>query len=277
MTTTYAIGDLQGCHDQLVTLLEKIEAITPDAQFIFVGDIVNRGPKSLATLRKVRELGERARIVLGNHDLNLLAIAAGLRQPHRSDTLDDILSAADKDELIDWLRHQPLALYESAHLCVHAGVLPQWNVEQTLALSREVEAALQGPNWVQFLREMYGNEPAKWNDDLQGPARLRCVVNALTRIRYCEADGTMDFKSAEGPAEGNIAAGLMPWFNVSHRRTEDTTVVFGHWSTLGLVLQPNVIGLDTGCIWGGQLTAINLQDRTLVQIDCPRQQQPGKR
>jgi bis(5'-nucleosyl)-tetraphosphatase (symmetrical) len=276
MTTTYAIGDLQGCHDQLVALLEKIEAITPDAQFIFVGDIVNRGPKSLATLRKVRDFGKRARIVLGNHDLNLLAIAAGLRQPHRSDTLDDILSAEDKDELIDWLRHQPLALYESGYLCVHAGVLPHWNAEQTLALSREVEAALQGPNWVQFLREMYGNEPAKWSDDLQGPARLRCIVNALTRIRYCEADGTMDFKSSEGPGEGNTATGLMPWFEVPHRRTEDTTVIFGHWSTLGLVLRPNVIGLDTGCIWGGKLTAINLQDRGLVQIDCPQQQRPGK-
>lgn len=277
MTTTYAIGDLQGCHDQLVTLLEKIEAVTPDAQFIFVGDIVNRGPKSLATLRKVREFGKRARIVLGNHDLNLLAIAAGLRQPHRSDTLDDILSAKDKDELIDWLRHQPLALYESGYLCVHAGVLPQWNVEQTLALSREVETALQGPSWVQFLREMYGNEPAKWRGDLQGPARLRCIVNALTRTRYCEADGTMDFKSAEGPGEGRTTAGLMPWFEVPDRRTEDTTIIFGHWSTLGLVLKPNVIGLDTGCIWGGKLTAINLQDRELVQIDCPQQQQPGKR
>ncbi|HEV7856053.1 MAG TPA: symmetrical bis(5'-nucleosyl)-tetraphosphatase [Herminiimonas sp.] len=275
--TTYAIGDLQGCHDQLVLLLEKIETITPNAQFIFVGDIVNRGPKSLATLRAVRNFGKRAHIVLGNHDLNLLAIAAGLRKPHRSDTLDDILAADDRDELIDWLRHQPLALHEQGHLCVHAGVLPQWNTEQTLALAREVEAALQGPDWVQFLREMYGNEPAKWHDDLQGAERLRCIVNALTRVRYCEADGTMDFKSVEGPGQIDIAAGLMPWFDVPHRRTEETTVVFGHWSTLGLVLRPNVIGLDTGCIWGGKLTAVNLQNRTLVQIDCPQQQQPGKR
>jgi bis(5'-nucleosyl)-tetraphosphatase (symmetrical) len=275
--TTYAIGDLQGCHDQLLILLEKIEAVTPDPRLIFVGDIVNRGPKSLATLRLVRSFGDRARIVLGNHDLNLLAIAAGLRKPHRSDTLDDILAADDRDELIDWLRHQPLALCEQGHLCVHAGVLPQWNAEQTLGLAREVASALQGPHWIDFLRSMYGNEPAKWRNDLQGADRLRCIVNALTRIRYCEADGTMDFKSAEGPGEGNLAAGLMPWFDVPHRLTEGTTVIFGHWSTLGLVLRPDIIGLDTGCIWGGKLTAINLQDRSLVQIDCPQQQQPGQR
>lgn len=273
---TYAIGDLQGCQTQLLALLEKISVATPDTHFIFVGDIVNRGPKSLAALRTVREMGQDARMVLGNHDLNLLAVACGLRQPHRSDTLDDILAAADRDELIDWLRRQPLALYEDGHLFVHAGVLPQWNVEQTMALAHEVELALQGPDWVEFLRKMYGNEPAQWRNDLQGADRLRCVVNALTRLRYCDADGVMDFKAADSPDAENAANGLMPWFDVPHRSTEDATVVFGHWSTLGLTLRPNLIGLDTGCVWGGKLTAVNLQDRTIVQVDCPQQQKPGK-
>jgi bis(5'-nucleosyl)-tetraphosphatase (symmetrical) len=273
--TTYAIGDLQGCHDQLLTLLEKIEAITPHPQLIFVGDIVNRGPKSLATLRQMRAFGDRAKIVLGNHDLNLLAVAAGLRQPHRSDTIDDILAADDREELITWLRHQPLALLEEGHLIVHAGVLPQWSAKQTLKLAQEVEAALQGPYWIEFLREMYGNLPAKWCDDLQGADRLRCIVNALTRVRYCEADGTMEFKSKNGYIEGDAPDGVMPWFNLPNRLTADMPVVFGHWSTLGLIVLPNLISLDTGCVWGGQLTAVNLQDRTIVQIDCPQQQEPS--
>jgi bis(5'-nucleosyl)-tetraphosphatase (symmetrical) len=271
--TTYAIGDLQGCHDQFSALLAKINALSPDAKFIIVGDIVNRGPKSLETLRRVRHMG--ARIVLGNHDLNLLAVAAGLRKPHRSDTMDDILAAEDRDELLTWLRHQPLALFEHDHLLVHAGVLPQWNVDQTLALAREVETALQGDDWVEFLRQMYGNEPARWHDDLQGADRLRCIVNALTRIRYCTADGTMDFKSKEGSIEASAADGLMPWFSIPSRQTVDTPVVFGHWSTLGLIVLPKLVALDTGCIWGGQLTAVNLETHGIVQVNCPQQQEPS--
>lgn len=275
--TTYAIGDLQGCQTQLLTLLEKIDAVVPDAQIIFVGDIINRGPRSLDTLRQVRSMGDRARIVLGNHDLNLLAVACGLRQTHRADTLDDILAADDRDELLDWLRHQPLALLEDNHLCVHAGVLPQWDTQQTLALAREVETALQSQDWKNFLQQMYGNTPAQWHDDLQGAERLRCIVNALTRVRYCGADGVMDFAIKEGVTDSAaLPDGLMPWFDVPHRRTADTTVIFGHWSTLGLLLRPNLIGLDTGCVWGGQLTAVNLQDRGLLQVDCPQQQKPGK-
>jgi bis(5'-nucleosyl)-tetraphosphatase (symmetrical) len=272
--TTYAIGDLQGCHTQLISLLEKIDATSPDAQLVFVGDIVNRGPKSLATLRQVRALKDRARIVLGNHDLNLLAVACGLRKPHDSDTLADIMAADDREELITWLRHQPLALEQDGHLCVHAGVLPQWTAQQTLALSKEVEAALQGPNWVAFLQTMYGNAPARWSNDLQGADRLRCIVNALTRIRFCTPDGSMDFKAVEGL--DHTPPGLMPWFDVPHRQTENTSVVFGHWSTLGLTLRPNLAGLDTGCVWGGKLTAINLQDCTTIQVDCPQHQRPGK-
>jgi bis(5'-nucleosyl)-tetraphosphatase (symmetrical) len=273
--TTYAIGDLQGCHTQLLALLDKIDAVTPDAQLIFVGDIVNRGPQSLATLRQIYRLKQRARIVLGNHDLNLLAIACGLRKPHRSDTLDDILAADDREELLTWLRHQPLALAQDGHLFVHAGVLPQWSAQQTLALAAEVEAALQGPDWVAFLQEMYGNAPARWDDALQGADRLRCIVNALTRIRYCHPDASMDFKTVEGMDQA--PAGLLPWFDLPSRKTQDITIVFGHWSTLGLTLQPNLIGLDTGCVWGGQLTAINLEDRSTVQIACPQQQRPGKK
>lgn len=273
--TTYAIGDLQGCHTQLNALLEEIDATTPNAQLVFVGDIVNRGPKSLATLRQIYALRKRARIVLGNHDLNLLAVACGLRKPHASDTLDDILAADDREELLTWLRHQPLAIEQDGNLFVHAGVLPQWSTQQTLALSAEVEAALQGDDWPEFLKKMYGNEPAMWNDDLQDADRLRCIVNALTRIRFCKPDGGMDFKTVEGA--DNAPAGLLPWFDLPNRQTQDSTVVFGHWSTLGLLIRPNVLGLDTGCVWGGKLTAINLHDRSTIQVDCPQHQKPGKK
>lgn len=272
--TTYAIGDLQGCHTQFAALLKKIETVSPDAQFIFVGDLVNRGPQSLATLRHVRSMGNRARVVLGNHDLNLLAVFCGLRQPHASDTLDDILAADDRDELIDWLRHQPLALEADGCLCVHAGVLPQWSMQQTLALAREVETALRSANWKDFLQTMYGNTPDRWDNALQGADRLRCIVNALTRIRYCRADTGMELKVSESLADA--PRGLQPWFDMPDRQTEDATVVFGHWSTLGLTLRPNLVGLDTGCVWGGKLTAVNLQDRSVVQVDCPQHRQPGK-
>lgn len=275
--TTYAIGDLQGCQTQLLALLEKIETVAPGAQLIFVGDIINRGPRSLDTLRHVRSMGKRVRIVLGNHDLNLLAVACGLRKPHRSDTLDDILAADDRDELVDWLRYQPLALLEDDHLCVHAGVLPQWDTQQTLGLAKEVETALQSPDWKNFLQQMYGNTPAQWHDDLQGAERLRCIVNALTRVRYCDADGVMDFAIKDGVTDSTaLPDGLMPWFDIPNRGTEDTTIIFGHWSTLGLLLRPNLMGLDTGCVWGGKLTAVSLQDRQLIQVDCPQQQKPGK-
>lgn len=272
--TTYAIGDLQGCNGQLSQLLAAIDAQSPDARLIFVGDIVNRGPASLATLRQVRALGARARIVLGNHDLNLLAVSCGLRKPHASDTLDDILQAEDRDALLTWLRHQPLAFTEDDKLFVHAGVLPEWTIAQTVALSGEVETALQRDDWVDFLRNMYGNAPASWSEELKGFDRLRVIVNALTRLRYCTSDGAMDFKTAEGIDQ--VPEGLVPWFDMPNRQTADATVIFGHWSTLGLLLRPNLLGLDTGCVWGGKLTAINLQDRSLIQVDCPQHQRPGK-
>lgn len=271
--TTYAIGDVQGCHGRLEALLEKIDLIDPGARFIFVGDLVNRGPASLSTLRKVRALGDHTRILLGNHDLHLLAVAHGIRKPHRSDTLDDILNAPDCKDLLDWLRRQPLALLESGHLLVHAGVVPQWTAQQAIDLAHEVETVLRGPDWLVFLKAMYGNTPARWDDALTGADRLRCIVNALTRIRFCTADGTMDFVTSKGTE--TTLPGHMPWFDVPGRKSEDTTVVFGHWSTLGLIMRPNLISLDTGCLWGGKLTAVCLEDRSVVQVDCPQYQRPG--
>lgn len=274
--STYAIGDLQGCYSRLCALIEQIETTTTDgetAHFLFVGDIVNRGPRSLQTLRHVRNLGSRASMVLGNHDLHLLATAYGIRKPGRSDTLEAILQAPDREELLAWLRQQPLARLHQNHLIVHAGVLPQWSVQQTLSLAHEVAQALQGPQWLDFLRIMYGNAPTQWDDALTGAARLRCIVNALTRMRLCTADGTM---LHEAPADGSAGPeGAMPWFDVPGRRSADSTVVFGHWSALGLRLRPNLIGLDTGCLWGGKLSAVRLEDRALFQVDCPRHQVPA--
>ncbi len=271
--SVFAIGDLQGCGGQLDLLLDSIEANAAGASLVFVGDLVNRGPDSLGCLRRIRAMGDRARLVLGNHDLHLLAVARGVRPRGRSDTLGDLLAAPDLEDLLDWLRQQPLALMADGHLIVHAGVLPQWTTEQTLALANEVSAVLRGSGWLDFLAQMYGNEPARWRDDLQGTDRLRCIVNALTRLRFCTAEGEMEFTTKEGP--GQPPAGYMPWFDVPERLTQDTAIVFGHWSTLGLTLRPNIIGLDTGCVWGGKLSALRLSDRKLVQVDCPQHQRPG--
>ena len=271
--STYAIGDLQGCRSKLIELLERIHAVDANPHLVFVGDLVNRGPASLATLREVRALGDRAQALLGNHDLHLLAVAHNIRRQHASDTLDDILNAPDRDELLDWLRNRPLALFENDHLLVHAGVLPQWTAQRTMALAHEVETVLRSPDWVNFLRQMYGNEPARWDDGWQGADRLRCIVNALTRIRFCTADGTMALTGTKG-VETDIP-GHMPWFDVPGRKTQDVTVVFGHWSTLGLTIRPNLLGLDTGCLWGGKLSAVCLEDRSVIQVDCPQYQRPG--
>ena len=273
MTSTYAIGDLQGCHDEMTALMQRIDESCADPKLIFVGDIVNRGPRSLATLREIRALGDRAQIVLGNHDLHLLALSQGIRKLHKSDTLDEILQASDGLDLLDWMRHQPLALFEQGHLLVHAGVVPQWSAAQTMALAHEVEVVLRSDGWIDFVRDMYGNQPARWDDALKGNDRLRCIVNVLTRIRFCSADGTMNFASNEGAV--NAPDGCMPWFDVPDRKTQDVTVVFGHWSTLGLMLRPNVIGLDTGCVWGGKLTAVGLAKRDVIQVACGQHRVPG--
>jgi len=269
----FAVGDLQACSGQLDLLLDSIEAEAPNAQIVFVGDLVNRGPDSLGCLRRIRSMGDRAQLVLGNHDLHLLAVAKGIRPRGRSDTLEALLAAPDLEDLLNWLRQQPLALMAEGHLIVHAGVLPQWTTEQTLALANEVSTVLRGSDWLDFLAQMYGNEPAQWHDDLQGADRLRCIVNALTRLRFCTAQGEMEFATKEGPDKP--PAGYIPWFDVPTRLTRETPIVFGHWSTLGLILRPNIIGLDTGCVWGGKLSALRLSDRKLLQIDCPQHQQPG--
>lgn len=271
--TTYAIGDVQGCSGRLEELLKQIQSACPAARFVFVGDLVNRGPGSLATLRQVRALGDAAQVVLGNHDLHLLAVAHGIRKPHASDTLDDILNAPDRDDLLDWLRRQPLAIFESGYLIVHAGVVPQWTAQKTLDLANEVESVLRGSDWVAFLKNMYGNLPNRWDDALEGADRLRCIVNALTRIRFCAADGTMELASSKGKEAA--LPGYMRWFDVPGRKSADVPVVFGHWSTLGLILRPDLISLDTGCLWGGKLSAVCLDDRSVIQVDCPQYQRPG--
>jgi bis(5'-nucleosyl)-tetraphosphatase (symmetrical) len=269
---TYAIGDLQGCAHEAGLLLERIDADAGSAaRILFVGDLINRGPESLAALRRMKALAEasggRVDALLGNHDLHLLAVAAGVQNLSRSDTLDEILAAPDREELVAWLRQRPLAMFVDGHLLVHAGVPPQWDAHQTMALAAEVEAALQGEGWTDFLGRMYGNQPDRWDDGLQGIERLRCIVNALTRMRLCWPDGRMDFEHKESD-KGPEGSELQPWFDLP-RRSADVTVVFGHWSALGVVLRPNLIGLDSGCVWGGKLTAVCLDDRSLLQVDCP--------
>jgi bis(5'-nucleosyl)-tetraphosphatase (symmetrical) len=263
------IGDLQGCCASLQELLPSLG----DESLLFVGDIVNRGPQSLQALRAVKALGARATVLLGNHDLHLLAAAAGIRRLHADDTLQDILDAPDRDDLLDWLRHRPLAHFAAGALFVHAGVLPQWTVEKTLGLAGEVQAGLRAPNYRQFLARMYGNTPARWDDNLSGDERIRCVINALTRMRFVDAAGTMDFSHKDGPLPA--PAGLMPWFDHPRRRTRGTPIVFGHWSTLGLMLREDAICVDSGCLWGGRLTAFRWPQRTTLQVACPRYQVPG--
>lgn len=264
------IGDLQGCLASLQQLLASARA---GDRLLFVGDLVNRGPQSLEALRFVRGLGDRATALLGNHDLHLLAVDAGIRPQHADDTLQAILDAPDRGELIDWLRRRPLAHFEAGALFVHAGVLPQWTVEKTLALAREVEARLRADDYRAFLATMYGNAPARWDDELEGADRLRCVINALTRLRFVAADGTMDFKVKEGAAAA--PPGYVPWFEHPRRATRGTPVVFGHWSTLGLLNRPDAVCLDTGCVWGGRLTAMIWPERRIVQVSCPQWQVPA--
>lgn len=275
----FAIGDLQGCHDCLQQLLVRAGALpgaghAPGSPRLWLtGDLVNRGPQSLQTLRWAYQHRSELVTVLGNHDLHLLAVAAGIRPMHRDDTLGPILAAPDREELLHWLRRQPLAHLQHGYLLVHAGVLPQWSAQQAVALAAEVGDALSGPHWVEFLRTMYGNHPVRWDDHLTGADRLRVIVNALTRLRFCTPQGDIDLMTKEGPDAA--PPGHLPWFDVGGRRTADVTVVFGHWSTLGYLERNNLIGLDTGCVWGGQLTAVRLATRERFQADCPRAAAPG--
>lgn len=268
---SYAIGDVQGCHAELVELLDALRFDRSRDRVIFVGDLVNRGPASLEVLRLVRELGASATTVLGNHDLHLLAVANG-GKPGRRDTLTALLSASDCDELLDWLIQQPLAWQhaQTRTLLVHAGLAPQWTVPQTLELAREASAVIAGRGGRRFLSRMYGDEPPLWNDRLRGTDRTRFVVNCLTRLRYCRDDGSLDLRPKGAP--GTQARALRPWFQVPGRASRGTPIVFGHWSTLGQVYWPEeqVHGLDTGCIWGGKLTALELETGRLVQVQSRR-------
>lgn len=261
---TYAIGDIQGCFGAFSRLLEHIGFDASVDRLWLVGDLVNRGPRSLETLRFVKTLGDSAITVLGNHDLSLLMVSEGFGKRGKGDTFDDVLHAPDRDELLSWLRQQRMCHVENGYCMVHAGLLPQWTVEQAQALAGEVEAALRAPDWHEFMANMWGSEPAAWRDDLDGWPRLRVIVNAMTRMRFCTPDGVMDFH-AKGEAE-RAPPGCVPWFEASGRRSADTTLVTGHWSALGLKVLPNLLALDSGCLWGGPLTAVRLEDRAVFQV-----------
>ena len=257
MSKIYAVGDIQGCAPSLKALVKKLPK---HSKMIFLGDLVNRGPDSLGTLRQLKKLQEsgRAECILGNHDLHLLAIDAGIRKTKSLDTVESILKAPDRKELINWVRKRPMALSNGKVLAVHAGVLPQWDLQQTIEYAQEVEKALRSKSYKEFLGNMYGNTPNKWSRSLKGYERLRVITNALTRMRFCTPGGQMEFESKEGLESG--PKGYIPWFKVPKRKTRDTLIYFGHWSTLGLLRQHNVIGLDTGCVWGGTLTAMQISD-----------------
>lgn len=263
---TYAIGDLQGCLAPLKRLLEKLKFDSANDQLWFVGDLVNRGPDSLASLRFVKSLGERAEVVLGNHDLHLLTVAAGFVKAHRGDTLNDILQAPDRDDLLTWLRHRPLLHRAGAFTMIHAGLLPSWTIAQAQALACEVETALRGANYLEFLATMYGNSPNRWRNELRGWDRLRVITNAFTRLRVCTPAGAMEFSHKGELAD--IPSGFMPWYQVPGRNSADETIICGHWSALGLRLESNLLALDTGCLWGRCLSAVRLEDRALFQADC---------
>lgn len=263
---TYAIGDIQGCFTSFSHLLEQIGFNPSRDRLWLVGDLINRGPDSLEVLRWARQHDASLHVVLGNHDLHALGVAEGFVDAHRSDTLQALLAAPDRDELLAWLRGRPMAHAEDEWLMVHAGVLPQWDGAQTLELAQEVEQTLRGSDFRDFLAHMYGNHPNHWQDNLHGMSRLRVVTNALTRLRVCTAAGEMDFRF-KGELE-KLPAGLMPWFEVPGRRSADRTLIFGHWSALGLMLRDNLVALDTGCLWGGQLSALRLEDRRLFQVPC---------
>jgi bis(5'-nucleosyl)-tetraphosphatase (symmetrical) len=273
----YAIGDVQGCFAALSALLDKLHFDPSRDRLLFVGDLVNRGPDSLATLRFVRDLGERAVTVLGNHDLHLLAVAAGKAKPKRRDTLAEVLAAPDRDALLDWLRQRPLLHHDAAlgYTLVHAGLLPQWSLTLAERCAREAEEVLRGPRCTAFFAHMYGNLPDHWNENLHGDDRLRVIVNGFTRLRYCDLEGAMDLH--QKGALGTQPPDLLPWFRVPQRRAAGLRVVFGHWSALGLYQGDNVLALDSGCVWGGRLAAVRLDSAApeFVSVACEPWRTPG--
>jgi bis(5'-nucleosyl)-tetraphosphatase (symmetrical) len=271
----YAIGDIQGCFDELLKLLDSLSFNEHTDQLWFAGDLVNRGPKSLETLRFVKSLGDAAITVLGNHDLHLLAASCVPKIAHKKDSLLPVLEAPDSDELIDWLRHRPLFHFNDDFCLVHAGVPPQWDFKKTQKMAILAEQALRGPNYQSFLNQMYGNKPNIWSPNLKGVERLRFIVNCFTRMRYCDADGRLDFIHSGPP--GSQPKGLVPWFDAPKRKNADMRIIFGHWSALGYYEGPNCYAIDTGCLWGGQLTALRLDEPVQrFSIDCPEAKKPRK-
>jgi bis(5'-nucleosyl)-tetraphosphatase (symmetrical) len=268
---TYALGDIQGCYDELRALLDHIGFDPAADKLWLVGDLVNRGPDSLAVLRYVKALGDQAVVVLGNHDLHLLALAAGNERHAKKSNLDPVLDAPDRDELLDWLRHRPL-MHVSPHkrfAMIHAGLPPQWTLEEARARAAELEAELQGPGYLDFLHAMYGNEPDLWSPELSGTDRLRFITNCFTRLRWCDRDGRLLLSEKSLP--GMQPEHALPWYKVPGRATRDERIVFGHWSTLGYAAEHNVWGLDTGCVWGGSLTAVRIRRKRPIKvfdIDC---------
>lgn len=265
----YAIGDIQGCYDELRALLDGLRFDPAHDRLWFVGDLVNRGPASLEVLRFVRGLGTAATVVLGNHDLHLLALASGQRAAHKDPTLEPVLRAPDREPLLDWLRHQPLLHTDRAlgFTMLHAGLPPSWTLEDAQALAAEVEAVLRSPQHPAFFAEMYGNKPKRWDAALQGMDRLRFITNCLTRLRFCDAEGRLALKE-KGPP-GSEKAGLMPWYTVPGRASRGERLLFGHWSTLGYLRGPNVWGLDSGCLWGGDMTALRIDLPTPLPTHHP--------
>lgn len=266
---TYALGDIQGCYDELRALLAQVRFEPGVDKLWFVGDLVNRGPKSLEVLRFVRALGDRAVVVLGNHDLHLVTRYEGLAPPRRDDTFKDVLDAPDAPELLGWLRLRPMMHLEGGYAMVHAGLLPQWGIEKAHSLGKEVESALAAPDYREFLRNLYGSTPEHWSDSLAGWDRLRVIVNAMTRMRFCTMAGKMEFhaKGSEPPP------GYLAWYET--RKESEAFLLWGHWSALGLVLTERYAGLDSGCVWGGQLTALRLEDRCIFQVGCSGYRAPG--
>ena len=271
----YAIGDIQGCFDDLLRLLDEISFDQSTDQLWFAGDLVNRGPKSLETLRFVKSLGSAAVTVLGNHDMHLLAASCIERTSNKKDALNQVLESSDCCELIDWLRHQPLFHYNNNFCLVHAGLPPQWDFKKTKKMALIAEQALRRPDYQNFLKQMYGNKPNLWSSSLKGTAQLRFIVNCFTRMRYCDEEGRLDFANS-GPV-GSQPSNLLPWFDVPNRKNADMRIIFGHWSTLGYYEGTNCYAIDTGCLWGGQLTALKLDNPVQrISIDCPGYKKPSK-
>ena len=252
----YLIGDIQGCNLTLGQLLETID-FSPSKDTIFLlGDLINRGPDNVGVLRRLMNCGSSAKSILGNHDLHFLSVEKGIKIPKSGDTIEDILNARDRSALTLWLRTQPLALMASNYLLVHAGVHPQWSASQTIDFAREVQVILSGPNYADFLKEMYGNEPSTWDNGLEGMDRLRLIVNVLTRMRFCSPSGQLNFNAKSSLTQG--PEGFLPWFEIEGRRTQHQHIGFGHWSTAGGTEKNNVVCLDTGCVWGKGLSAFKL-------------------